>query len=131
VNKPIGKLDRVSLRDYWQDEARDFTPWLARPENLQLLSEAIGIELEVTATETRVGSFKADILAREVGTENSVVIENQLERTNHDHLGKLITYAAGLNAKAVVWVMADLTEEHRKALDWLNDTTWKVIDFVG
>jgi hypothetical protein len=131
MKQPLGKLESVPPRDYWQDEARDFTPWLAQEENLQLLSETIGIDLELTSTEAPVGAFKADILAKEVGTEDFVVIENQLEKTNHDHLGKLITYAAGLNAKAVVWVTAELTDEHRKALDWLNDISGEACAFFG
>jgi hypothetical protein len=131
MKKLLGKLQKVPLRDYWQDEARDFTPWLAQEENLQLLSETIGIELELAGTEARVGTFKADILAKEVGTEDFVIIENQLERTNHDHLGKLLTYAAGLNAKAVVWLCGEITDEHRRALDWLNEISGEAFAFFG
>lgn len=131
MKKPLGRLQRVPLREYWQDEARDFTPWLAQEENLQLLSETIGIELEPAGTEAHVGTFKADILAKEVGTEDFVIIENQLEKTNHDHLGKLLTYAAGLNAKAVVWLCAEITDEHRRALDWLNDISGDAFAFFG
>jgi hypothetical protein len=93
--------------------------------------EAIEVELEFSAIETRVGTFKADILAKEVGTGDYIIIENQLERTDHDHLGKLLTYAAGVGAKAVVWVAAELCEEHRKALDWLNDITQEGVNFSG
>src|SRR6266545_1786839 len=100
----LGRLEPVDLRTYWIDEARDFTPWLAQEENLALLGETIGIELELEGVEVRVGAFKADILAEEAGTGQYVLIENQLERTNHDHLGKLVTYASGLGATAVVWV---------------------------
>ena len=102
MKKDLARLQRVDLRDFWRDEAREFTPWLAQAVNLQLLSDAIGIELELVATESSVGPFKADIIAQESGTDDKIVIENQLERTDHDHLGKLITYASGHDAKAVV-----------------------------
>ena len=131
MTKSLGKLTRVELREYWADEAREFTPWLAREENLQLLGETIGIDLELEDTEVSVGPFNADIVAKEVGTDENVIIENQLERTNHDHLGKLITYASGLNARAVVWVCRHVTSEHRKALDWLNDITNEAVAFFG
>ncbi|MDV2503127.1 MAG: DUF4268 domain-containing protein [bacterium] len=131
MKKPLGKLTRVELREYWADEAREFTPWLAQEENLQLLGEAIGIDLELEDTEVPVGAFNADIVTKEVGTDDNVIIENQLERTNHDHLGKLITYASGLNARAVVWVCSQVTPEHRKALDWLNDITNEAVAFFG
>ena len=131
IKKPLGKLQPVAVRDYWQDEARDFTPWLAQEDNLQLLGDTIGIGLELSATEARVGAFKADILAKEVGTEDFVIVENQLERTNHDHFGKLLTYAAGLNAKTIVWVCSEMTDEHRQALDWLNEITGDAFAFFG
>src|SRR5215213_6057486 len=89
----LGRLQSVPLREAWVDEARDFTPWLARPENIELLGETIGIELEVTAQEERVGEFRADILCRDVASDRTVLIENQLERTDHAHLGQLLTYA--------------------------------------
>ena len=131
MKKSLGKLTRVELREYWADEAREFTPWLAQEENLQLLGDAIGIDLELEDTEVPVGTFSADIVAKEVGTDDNVIIENQLERTNHDHLGKLITYASGLNARAVVWVCRQVNSEHRKALDWLNDITNEAVAFFG
>lgn len=121
----------VELRDYWKDEAREFTPWLASEENLRLLGEAIGFELELEGIEIQVGAFKADIVAKELETQNRVLIENQLERTDHDHLGKLITYASGLNASAVIWIAAEINDEHRRALDWLNDITGKQCAFFG
>jgi len=122
----LGTIEPVHPRDVWQDEAEHFTPWLASPQGLSLLSETLGLDLELVSVERRVGSFKADIVARMVGEEDDevyVVVENQLERTNHDHLGKLITYSAGLNATTIVWVADGFTEEHRQALDWLNENT--------
>ena len=129
--KTLGSLQRVDLRDFWEDEAREFTPWLAEERNLRLLGEAIGIELEFEAAESRVGAFKADIVAKEVGTEDRVIIENQLERTNHDHLGKLLTYASGVGAKVVVWVASEITDEHRRAIDWLNEITGEQFSFFA
>lgn len=131
MRRALGKLIPADLREYWGDEARDFTPWLAEEENMRLLGDAIGIGLEVVGTETRVGAFKADIVAREVGTNDHVIIENQLERTNHDHLGKLIAYASGLGAKTVVWIASEITDEHRKALDWLNEISGDQYSFFG
>ena len=127
----LGSLENVDLREVWADEAGDFTPWLASEENIALLSDAIGIDLEVEETEKRVGSFAADIVCREWGTEHRVLIENQFGETDHDHLGKLITYAAGLDAATVIWIAGNLREEHRAALDWLNDNTRKEVRFLG
>lgn len=115
----VGKISSVSLRTLWKNESRDFTPWLA--DNIELLSDTLEIELEVEETEKSVGSFSVDILAKDINTDRYIVVENQLERTNHDHLGKLITYAAGLNAFAMVWIASDIAEEHQKAMDWLNE----------
>ena len=129
--KPLGSLEPARLRDVWPDEARDFTPWLAQPENIQRLGEAIELELEVVHVEAAVGPFSADILARDVGSDLFVVIENQLNKTDHDHLGKTITYSATLGAKTIVWVAPHFTDEHRKALDWLNDNTVEDIGFFG
>ena len=127
----LGELQAVDLRQLWQNEATDFTPWLAAPENMQRLGDAIGLELEVENTEVSVGPFSADILARETATGNYVVIENQLGKTDHDHLGKALTYAATLNAHTIVWIAARFTDEHRKALDWLNANTGEGMAFVG
>ncbi len=130
--KPLlGRLQRVELRQAWFGEASDFTPWLALPENITLLAEAIGIELEVDSYEKNVGPFRADILCRDTLTSHYVLIENQLERTDHMHLGQLLTYAAGLEAVTIVWVASRFTEEHRAALDWLNNATTTGFDFFG
>jgi len=121
--QPLGRLSRVDLRDIWTSEASDFTPWLARPENIAVLSEALDIDLEVEAQERPVGPFRADILCKDTGTDQWVLIENQLERTDHTHLGQLLTYASGLDAVTIVWIAANFTEEHRSTLDWLNKIT--------
>ncbi len=127
----LGRLERVELREAWKTEAGDFTPWLAREENIQLLGEAISIELEVEAQEKNVGPFRADILCKDTANGSWVLIENQLERTDHTHLGQLITYAAGLQAVTIVWVAAKFTDEHRAALDWLNEVTAENILFFA
>ena len=127
----LGRLERVDLRQAWLGEATDFTPWLAQPENITLLGEAIGIELEVEAQEANVGPFRADILCRDTTSDRYVLIENQLERTDHGHLGQLLTYAAGLDAVTIVWVAARFTDEHRAALDWLNRATTGDFNFFG
>lgn len=117
----LGRLQRVPLREVWSNESTHFTPWLARPENLQLLGETLKLELEVEAQEKGVGPFRADILCKESTSDTWVLIENQLERTDHSHLGQLLTYAAGLNAVVLVWIAERFTDEHRAALDWLNE----------
>lgn len=127
----LGRLERVDLRKVWLNEASAFTPWLAKEENLRLLGETIGIELELEAQEKNVGPFRADILCKDTATDNWVLIENQLERTDHSHLGQLLTYAAGLMAVTVVWIAERFTEEHRATLDWLNERTDESINFFG
>lgn len=131
TNKNLGRLERVELRDIWLSEASDFTPWLARKENLDILGGTLGIDLELEAQERPVGPFRADILCKDIGTDRWVLIENQLERTDHNHLGQLLTYASGLEAVTIVWVAARFTEEHRSTLDWLNRITDESFRFFG
>lgn len=120
----LGKLTKINdLRKVWPDEARDFTPWLANEENLEILGNEVGLDIELIETEAKTGSFSTDILAKDVFTDEIIIIENQLERTNHDHLGKLIVYAAGHNAKTIIWIVKEVKEEHRQAVDWLNEHT--------
>ena len=120
----LGKLEKVKdLRSVWKHEANDFTKWLAEEENLNLLGKEIGIEIELISTEAKAGSFSTDILAVEANTDNKIIIENQLETTNHDHLGKIITYASGHDAKTIIWIVKEAREEHRQAVDWLNEHT--------
>lgn len=127
----LGRLVKVDIRGVFATEAGDFTPWLAREENLALLAETIGISLQCEAEEKEVGPFRADILCRDTVTDNWVLIENQIERTDHIHLGQLLTYAAGLQAVTIIWIAERFTEEHRAALDWLNEHTDKQINFFG
>ncbi|MBF0383455.1 MAG: DUF4268 domain-containing protein [Magnetococcales bacterium] len=131
MNSPLGQLQRVELRTIWQTEDCDFTPWLAQEENLAILGKTIGIdELEHEATEKEVGPFRADILCKAFG-DQFVLIENQLEQTDHKHLGQLLTYAAGLNAATIVWIASPFTDEHRATLDWLNEVTNDDLHFFG
>lgn len=123
LKQPLGTIEKVELRDVWPHEARDFTNWLAEDESLSLLGDAIGIDIELVETESQVGSFNADILATESGSDRRIVIENQLEDTNHDHLGKIITYAAGKGAEVIIWVVAHARDEHKQAIEWLNEHT--------
>ncbi len=128
----LGRLTKIDdLRDIWQNEAGDFTPWLAAEENITLLGDTIGLELEVEGQEQNVGPFRADILCKDTANNNWVLIENQLERTDHNHLGQLLTYAAGLEAVTIVWVAQRFTDEHRAALDWLNEKTDDDVNFFG
>lgn len=119
----LGKIEKIDLRDIWKHEAADFSNWLAQPDNFQLLSEEIGLDMQVISTEANVGSFSADILAEETNTGKKIIIENQLETTNHDHLGKIITYASGVEAHYIIWIFKEIREEHRRAIDWLNEIT--------
>lgn len=113
----------------WPKEAQNFTPWLA--DHLDVLGDKIGMDLEKIGTEVDVGPYSADILAKDITTNTFVVIENQYEKTNHDHLGKLITYSSVLDAKTIVWIAEVFTDEHKKALDWLNDLTPNDVSFYG
>jgi hypothetical protein len=117
----LGRLEKVDLRSVFPNEALAFTPWLAEEKNLSLLGEAIGLDLELEAKEKSVGPFSADILCKDIETEGWVLIENQIEKTDHKHLGQLLTYAAGLDAVTIVWIAESFTDDHKAALDWLND----------
>jgi len=125
----FGALRIVDPREMWPSESADFTPWLA--QNIAILAEAIGLELEVRERESPVGDFSLDLLAYDVDRDREVVIENQLTATNHDHLGKLLTYAAGRDAGVIVWIAPEFRDEHRQALDWLNSRTEEDTEFFG
>lgn len=127
----LGRLEKITdLREIWKTEAQDFTPWLAKEENLSLLGETINLELELEAVEKDVGPFRADILCRDTSDNSLVLVENQVERTDHTHLGQLLTYAAGLNTVTIVWIAKKFTDEHRATLDWLNEITGDKINFL-
>ena len=123
------RFRRVELRDIWPHEARDFTPWLA--ENLVFLAEALDTDLELEATEKRVGDFRADIVCLNRTDNSRVIIENQLEKSNHQHLGKVLTYAAGLDAATIIWIAEEFRPEHREVLNWLNRNTSVALRFFG
>ncbi len=126
----LGQLQRINLREAWKNEASDFTPWLAQVENLNQLADALGLsELELVQTEYPVGDFKLDILCTD--DDGEIIIENQLEKTNHTHLGQIITYAAGIGAKKVIWVAESFRSEHVAALDFLNQNTTSELNFFA
>ncbi|MDE0331510.1 MAG: DUF4268 domain-containing protein [Nitrospinae bacterium] len=126
----LGRIERIDdLREAWPHESNDFTPWLA--EHISELGNALGLEIELQEQEAQVGTFYLDLLARESVTDRTVIIENQLEPTNHDHLGKLLTYAGGFDANVIVWVAKDFRDEHRQSLDWLNQRTDEDSEFFG
>lgn len=126
----LSRLEEVELREVWQHEAQDFTPWLAIDENLSQLAETLGLNLEFEDSEIGVGDFQADILCKNED-DAWVVIENQLEETDHEHLGKILTYSAGLEAKTVIWIAKNFRDEHRAALDKLNEITDLDYSFFG
>ncbi len=128
-HKQLGALKKKAVREYWDNEASEFTPWLA--DNINLLGEALGLDgLEVEEQESSVGGFRVDLLCKDED-DRTVIVENQLEKTNHKHLGQLLTYAAGKDAVVVVWVSTKFTDEHRAALDWLNEKTEEDVQFFG
>ena len=125
----LGKMVKVPLRDVWPHEERDFSKWLSETENLEMLGDVIGVDLEPVEREAKIGKYWLDILAKDAATNQTVIIENQLEDSNHDHLGKLITYAAGKNANVVVWIVKKANDEHRQAIEWLNNRTDRDLGF--
>ena len=126
----LGKIKRITdIRSVWHHEEKDFSKWLAQDENLKQLSDTIGIDIVLEERESSVGNFSVDLYALEEGTERRIIIENQLEDTNHDHLGKLITYASGKSADIIIWVVKKAREEHRSAIEWLNNHTDEKINF--
>ena len=131
MSEELSRLEAVDIREVWTDEAQDFTPWLAEEENLDILGETLGIELEFEAQEKDVGDFRADILCRDTLNNSRVLIENQLERTDHSHLGQILTYAAGLEIHTVIWIAKEFREEHRAALDRLNEVTTENFQCFG
>lgn len=125
----LGKLTEVNIRELWRHEQYDFSEWLSKDENLEMLSDEIGLTLTDVSKEVFVGSYRCDLVAKDETTGINVIIENQLEATNHDHLGKLITYASGLDANVIIWIVKEAREEHRSAIEWLKNNTNKDISF--
>lgn len=125
----IGKLNEVDVRELWKHEQYDFSEWLAKEDNIEYLNDILGLTLVDVDKEVFVGPYRCDIVAKDETSGITVVIENQLEGTNHDHLGKIVTYASGLNAKTMVWIVKDAKEEHRAAIEWLNNNTNSEINF--
>jgi len=125
----LGKIKEVDIRSVWAHEQYDFSKWLAEEENIRALGEEMNLSLTDVDTEQFVGSYRCDIICKDELTGKSVLIENQLEQTNHDHLGKIITYASGLDASVVVWIVAKARDEHASAIEWLNKHTDDDISF--
>jgi len=125
----LGTLKRVDPRSVWEHEAQDFTPWLR--ENIELLAETVGLELDLVETESPVGEFAVDLYAKDLNTGRWVIIENQLAQTDHAHLGQLMTYGAGKEAGVVIWISPKFRDEHREALNWLNEITDESVSFFG
>lgn len=125
----IGKLTEVDVRDLWKHEQYDFSNWLSKESNLEYLNDVLGLTLVDVDREVYVGQYRCDIVAKDETSGIKVIIENQLEATNHDHLGKIVTYASGLDAKVIVWIVKEAKEEHRSAIEWLNNNTINDINF--
>lgn len=129
MTSAVDRLQPVPIREVWQDEARDLTPWLA--DNLDALSEALGIDVDLEGMEVAVGPFSADLVLRNANTGDPVVVENMMTNSDHDHLGKLITYAAGLEATHAILIADSFRPEHRSALQWLNANSTDSVHFFG
>lgn len=125
----VGKLREVELREVWAHEAQEFTPWLAK--NPEELGEALGLDLVFESTEVSVGDFSLDLIGRDLRSGKVVIVENQLGQTDHSHLGQLLTYAAGLKPQIIVWVAKRFRDEHKAALEWLNNATQADTMFFG
>ena len=125
----LGKIKEVDIRSVWAHEQYDFSKWLSEEDNINLLGETLNLSLTDVNTEQFVGSYRCDIICKDELTGKSVLIENQLEQTNHDHLGKIITYASGLDASVVIWIVAQARDEHASAVEWLNKHTDEEVSF--
>ena len=131
MTKKITRLQPVNLREVWAKEPECFTPWMAKEENLSILADALNINLQFVEKEKNIGLFRADILCRNTDDSSWVLVENQLNRADHKHLGQVLTYATGLKAATIVWVAAEFAEEHRETLSWLNEITDDLYQFFG
>jgi hypothetical protein len=129
VATALGSLELVDPRSIWKHEAGDFTPWL--PSNADRLVNVLGIEIELSAAEHPVGGDKLDLVGRDITNDAVLIVENQLEGTDHSPLGQVLTYAAGMAASTIVWIATAFRPEHRQALDWLNENTGERVHFLG
>ena len=129
VSKRLGRLKKVNIRELWAHEQYNFSNWLAKEENIELLNETIGLTLTDIDKEVYVGSYRCDLVAVDETTGVKIIIENQLDSTDHDHLGKIINYASGLDANVIVWIVKEAREEHKSAIEWLNNNMTKEISF--
>ncbi len=127
--KKLSKLTEVDIREIWQHEQYDFSNWLAKEQNIEYINEILGLTLTDIDKEAYVGAYRCDLVARDESSNTKVIIENQLESSNHDHLGKIITYASGLDANVVVWIVREAREEHISAIEWLNNNTNTDVNF--
>lgn len=125
----LGRLEEVNVRELWSHEQYDFSNWLANEENIDLLNEVLELTLVDIEKEVFVGAYRCDLVAKDEASGQNVIIENQLETSNHDHLGKIVTYASGLDANVIVWIVKEAREEHRSAIEWLNNNTNKNLNF--
>ena len=125
----LGNLEKINLREVWAREDTHFTQWLAKEENISLLLDEISVAAENIKTEDNAGKFNCDITADEVESGKKIIIENQLEKTDHSHLGQLITYASSFDASIIVWVVADAKDEHKQAIEWFNRYMTENISF--
>jgi hypothetical protein len=125
----LGRLEEVNVRELWIHEQYDFSNWLAKEENIELLNEVLGLTLVDIEKEVFIGAYRCDLVAKDETSGQNVIIENQLEASNHDHLGKIVTYASGLDANVIVWIVKEAREEHRSAIEWLNNNTNKNLNF--
>ena len=125
----LGRLEEVDIRKLWSHEQYDFSNWLSEDENINLLNDVLGLTLVNIEKEVFVGAYRCDLVAKDETSGQNVIIENQLEASNHDHLGKIVTYASGLDANVIVWIVKEAREEHRSAIEWLNNNTNKNLNF--
>jgi hypothetical protein len=125
----LSRITKINPREVWKHEALDFTQWLAKEENISVLCEELEINLENVKPEAAAGRYNVDLVADDIDTKRKVIIENQLEPTDHKHLGQLLTYASAYDASIIIWVVTDYTEEHRQAIDWFNRNISENISF--
>lgn len=125
----LGRLSVVAAREVWPHEALDFTPWLLG--NVDVLSDLLGMDLVLEVAEHPVGNFSLDLKGYDEATNRTVIVENQLELSDHTHLGQILTYAAGTDPTTIVWITTGFRPEHRAAIDWLNERTDEDTRFFG